>query len=72
MAEDNKKNTGNGATQKDPSQMSRYELIKAGLVKPEGKEKGWANLIPVTERTEEERKEILRKGAEAGREILNK
>ena len=71
MAEE-KKNTGNGAAKKDPSQMSRYELIKAGLVEPEGKEKGWANLIPVTERTEEERKEILRKGAEAGREIQKK
>ena len=32
MAEENKKNTGNGATKKDPSQMSRYELVRAGLV----------------------------------------
>lgn len=71
MAE--QKNTGNGTIKKDPSQMSRYELIKAGLVVPEGKEKGWANLKPpINERPIEEQKEICRKGAEAGREIQKK
>ena len=72
MAEE-KKNTGNGATQKDPSQMSRYELIRAGLVEPVGSEKGWLNLVdPIDKRPPEEAKEIRRKGAAAGREIQKK
>ena len=71
MAE--QKNTGNGATQKGPSQMSRYELVRAGLVEPVGSEKGWLNLVdPIDKRPPEEAKEIRRKGAAAGREIQKK
>lgn len=73
MAEDNKKNTGNGATKKDPSQMSRFELVRAGLVEPVGSERGWLNLVdPIDKRPPEEAKEIRRKGAAAGREIQKK
>lgn len=72
MAEDNKKNTGNGATKKDPSQMSRYELVKAGLVEPVGSEKGWLNLIPIADRPEEEQREIRRKGCAGARRVEQK
>ena len=71
MAEE-KKNTGNGATQKDPSQMSRYELVKAGLVEPVGSEKGWLNLIPIADRPEEEQRDIRRKGCAGARRVEQK
>ena len=72
MAEDNKKNTGNGATNKDPSQMSRYELVRAGLVEPVGSEKGWLNLIPIADRPEDEQREIRRKGCAGARRVEQK
>ena len=72
MTEENKKNTGNGATKKDPSQMSRYELVRAGLVEPVGKEKGWVNLVSITDQPEEKRKEICRKGCAGARAVEQK
>lgn len=43
----------------------------SGEIEPTGRQKGWKNLqpIPITERSDEERKEICRKGAAAAREI---
>ena len=48
-----------------------YDRIKAGEIEPEGRQKGWMNLqpIPINARTEEEQKEIRRKGAEAVNKI---
>lgn len=42
-----------------------YHQIKDGEKKPEGSEKGYSNMIPLTERSEEEAKEIRRKGQQA-------
>jgi len=44
-----------------------YEKIRDGEIEPTGSQKGWLNIkpIPLTERPEEEAREIRRKGAEA-------
>lgn len=54
--------------QKDqPKEKTLYQKIRDGEIEPEGSQKGWLNIkpIPLTERPEEEAREIRRKGAEA-------
>lgn len=52
---------------KEQQEKTLYQKIRDGEVKPEGRQKGWLNIkpIPLTERPEEEAREIRRKGAEA-------
>ena len=52
---------------KSPDGKTEYERIQAGEAEPVGCQKGWKNLrpIPFNQRSEEERREICRKGAEA-------
>lgn len=57
--------------EKSPDGKTDYDRIISGEQKPEGTQKGWLNLrpIPITQRSEEERREICRKGAEAVNKI---
>jgi hypothetical protein len=57
--------------EKSPDGKTDYDRIISGEQKPEGAQKGWLNLrpIPITQRSEEERREICRKGAEAVNKI---
>lgn len=50
---------------------TQYERVIAGEVEPVGNQKGWKNLkpIPITARSEEERREICRKGGQAVQKI---
>ena len=52
-------------------QKTLYQKIRDGEVEPEGSQKGWLNIkpIPLTERPEEEAREIRRKGAETVNKI---
>lgn len=55
--------------EKQQQEKTRYQMIKEGLIEPEGSEKGWNNLQPEKYNfsviDQEKRKEICRKGAAA-------
>lgn len=53
--------------QEKPKEKTLYQKIRDGEIEPTGSQKGWLNIkpIPLTERPEEEAREIRRKGAEA-------
>ena len=57
--------------QEKPEGMTRYQMIKAGMIKPEGMEKGWLNIkpIPINTRPPEEQHAIHSKGGKAAQRI---
>lgn len=50
--------------------QKRYELIKQGKAQPQGSEKGYLNLRPLTERSKEEQLAIRRKAQKRQREVM--
>ena len=52
-------------------EQKNYQLIKQGKLKPKGKQIGYKNLVPLTERSEEEQLAIRRKAQKRQKEVMS-